>query len=168
MSSIKRKLSKETSFVHFGEICNSFPHLKNVFIQPVWQLMKKSKEVKEEIENFIINSNNNDLNQVLLEVGTPVSTSDNCIDNILQESNDLMEKIKNNWNNADKYNICQLLINLQCSFQKLYMLIGLSIKFFDDRNLLYEWQEVEEFINICCIVMMQIIDEYKEENNIEY
>ena len=123
---MKKKIKKEISFVHFGEICNSFPHLKNEFDEPVWQLARKSKEIKTEIENFIMNSNNNDVNQVLLEVGTPVTTSDDCIDSILQECNDLMDKIKNGWNILNKYNICQLLINLQCSFQKLLMLMACS------------------------------------------
>lgn len=164
----KKKVQKENSLIHFGKICKYFPDLKNIFDEPAWKKAKVSKELKNEIESFIQNSNNYELNQILLEVGIRVTTSDDCLDIILQECYDIMQNVIKNGEILDKNYICNLLIKLECNFQKIYMIVACAINFFAERHLLADWETAKELTNTFCAVLIDIIEKYKKENNILY
>ena len=163
---------KETSLsVHIREIFNYFPKWTTIFSDKLWKEAIASPEYKAEVERFFDGSmeikNANEISQTLIEIGKRITTKENCLKAIFLESNDLMEDILFEYKEADKLYIYNLLVKLECNFQKIFMIVGATLDFFYNRNLLDIWDTASDISTALCLEIIDIIQQFKYKYNIQ-
>ena len=163
--------NENSLFVHIREIYNYFPKWTTIFSDQLWKEAISSPEYKAEVERFFDDfmeiKNANEISQTLIGIATRVTNKEYSLKAIFIESNNLMENILSEYKYANKMHIYNLLVQLECSFQKIFMIVGATLDFFLNRNLFYIWEPASDISNALCLAIIDIIQEFKIENNIQ-